>query len=72
MSLWLSTGGCLVNFIVLLAMKKHTNSASFITESNLGTSGWGQGTAWVLGIMNALKPSTYDLGYTAGRRLTLS
>jgi choline transport protein len=53
-SLYLTVTGCLVWFIVMLAMKKETNSGSFILESGLGTSGWGQGTAWVLGVSNAM------------------
>ncbi|KAG9232017.1 amino acid/polyamine transporter I [Amylocarpus encephaloides] len=62
LSLWLSLLGCLVNFTVLLAMKKHTNPSSYIVQSNLGTSGWGQGVAWVLGIMNSM----YAFGGTDG------
>lgn len=38
----------------MLAMRQHTNDGSFIVESDLGTSGWNQGTAWVLGISNAM------------------
>jgi choline transport protein len=53
-SLYLSLLGFLVNFIVLLSMKKHTNLPSYIVEGGLGTSGWSQGTAWVLGVMNAM------------------
>jgi choline transport protein len=50
----LSLSGFLVFFIVILTMRQHTNSGSFIMQSNQGISGWGQGTAWVLGITNAM------------------
>jgi len=39
---------------MLLGLKKQTQPASFITQSGLGTSGWGGGTAWMMGIGNAL------------------
>ena len=36
--------------------------ASFLTQTHLGTSGWDDGTAWVLGIANAM----YAFGGTDG------
>lgn len=54
MSLWLSLIGFAVNFLVLVSMKKHNNPWSYITEPHLGTSGWGEGTAWVLGSINSM------------------
>jgi len=53
-SMYLSLTGFLVIFVIILAMRQHTNDGSLLVESNLGTSGWGQGTAWVLGITNAM------------------
>ncbi|KAK5049451.1 hypothetical protein LTR84_004380 [Exophiala bonariae] len=53
-SMYLSLTGFLVWFIVILAMRQHTNSGEFILQSNMGTSGWGQGTAWTLGVTNAM------------------
>lgn len=52
--LHISVLGFFVKFIVILAMKKHTQPGSFLVENGLGASGWGMGTAWVLGITNAM------------------
>lgn len=52
--MYLSLSGFLAWFIIILAMKQNTNDGSFILQSDLGTSGWGQGTAWALGITNAM------------------
>jgi len=38
----------------MLAMRQATNPGSLVTQSNLGASGWNQGTAWVLGVANAM------------------
>ncbi|KAL2040341.1 hypothetical protein N7G274_006784 [Stereocaulon virgatum] len=61
-TLFLSVSGFVIVFILLLALKKQTRPASFITESGLGTSGWSDGTAWMIGIGNAL----YAYGGTDG------
>lgn len=61
-TLFLSVSGFVIIFCMLLGLKKHTQSASFITQSGLGTSGWGTGTAWMMGIGNAL----YAYGGTDG------
>ena len=53
-TLLLSVSGFLVVFCLLLGLKKHTQPGSFITEPRLGTSGWNPGTAWMMGIGNAL------------------
>lgn len=53
-TLYLSVSGFIVIFCMLLGLKKHTQPASWITQSGLGTSGWSTGTAWVLGVGNAL------------------
>ena len=53
-TLFLSVSGFLVVFCLLLGLKKHTQPGSFITEPRLGTSGWNPGTAWMMGIGNAL------------------
>ncbi|KAI4123416.1 MAG: hypothetical protein LQ338_005269 [Usnochroma carphineum] len=61
-TLCLSVSGFVVIFCMLLGLKKHTQPGSFITRSGLGTSGWSPGTAWVLGVGNAL----YAYGGTDG------
>ncbi|KAL2052038.1 hypothetical protein ABVK25_007730 [Lepraria finkii] len=61
-TLFLSVSGFVLVFILLLALKQQTQPASFITESGLGTSGWSDGTAWMIGIGNAL----YAYGGTDG------
>ncbi|KAH8898675.1 amino acid transporter [Thozetella sp. PMI_491] len=53
-SMYLSLGGFVAWFVVLLATKSEYNDGSFLTASNQGSSGWNQGTAWVLGISNAM------------------
>lgn len=52
--MYLSLSGFLAWFIILLAMRQHTNNGSYVMKSDVGTSGWGQGTAWALGITNAM------------------
>ena len=49
-----SLGGFFLFLIVSLAMCKHKQPGSFVVRSGLGTSGWRDGTAWVLGITNAM------------------
>ena len=53
-TLLLSVTGFIVVFCTLLGLKKQTQPGSFITRKGLGTSGWGEGTAWLLGVGNAL------------------
>jgi choline transport protein len=54
-SMYLSLGGFVTWFIVLLATKPgFANDGSFLTASGQGSSGWNPGTAWVLGIANAM------------------
>ena len=43
-----------LTFVVVLAMRQQEQPASFIVKSHLGKSGWNDGTAWVLGITNAM------------------
>jgi choline transport protein len=52
--MYLSLGGFVAWFIVLLATKSQTNDTAFILASDQGTSGWNSGTAWLLGIANAM------------------
>jgi choline transport protein len=52
--MYLSLGGFVGWFIVLLATKSHTNDTSFVMAPNTGTSGWNPGAAWLLGIANAM------------------
>ncbi|KAL8969325.1 MAG: hypothetical protein Q9183_002054, partial [Haloplaca sp. 2 TL-2023] len=61
-TLFFSVTGFFIVFCMLLGLKKQTQPNSFITQSGLGTSGWSPGTAWVLGIGNAL----YAYGGTDG------
>lgn len=61
-TLFLSLIGAFVTFVIVLAMRQQEQPASFITRSGLGSSGWGSGTAWVLGITNAM----YTFGGTDG------
>lgn len=53
-TLFLSVLGFLVSFALVIGLKKHTQPNSFITQPGLGTSGWGSGTAWVMGLGNAM------------------
>ncbi|KAI4944262.1 hypothetical protein J4E91_008817 [Alternaria rosae] len=53
-SMYLSLGGFVAWFIVLLATSSRTNDASFVLASDPGVSGWNQGAAWLLGITNAM------------------
>ncbi|KAL8935207.1 MAG: hypothetical protein Q9216_005535 [Gyalolechia sp. 2 TL-2023] len=53
-ALYISVSGFVVVFCMLLGLKKHTQPASFITQSGLGTSGWSPGTAWIMGVTNAM------------------
>ncbi|KAF2120327.1 amino acid/polyamine transporter I [Lophiotrema nucula] len=61
-TLYMSLVGCVLWFVVILAMKGETQPASFITRPGLGTSGWSDSTAWLLGISNAM----YTFGGTDG------
>ncbi|KAI4235165.1 MAG: hypothetical protein LQ349_003345 [Xanthoria aureola] len=62
LTLFLSVSGFIVVFCMVLGLKKETQPGSFITQSGLGTSGWSTGTAWVMGVGNAL----YAYGGTDG------
>lgn len=53
-TLYLSVSGFVVIFVLLLALKKHTQPGSFITRPGVGSSGWNPGTAWMLGVGNML------------------
>lgn len=53
-TLLLSVTGFIVLFCMILGLEKQTQPASFIIRSGLGTSGWSDGTAWMMGIGNAL------------------
>ena len=61
-TLYLSLLGMVLTLIIVTAMRQHTMPASFLTQLHLGTSGWDDGTAWVLGIANAM----YAFGGTDG------
>ncbi|KAL8980816.1 MAG: hypothetical protein Q9177_005770 [Variospora cf. flavescens] len=53
-ALFLAVSGFFVVFGLVLGLRRQTQSASFITQPGLGTSGWNAGTAWVLGVGNAM------------------
>ncbi|KAK6371625.1 hypothetical protein LTS17_008877 [Exophiala oligosperma] len=61
-TLFLSLIGMVLMFIIVLAMRQQVQPASWITQGGLGTSGWNDGTAWLLGITNAM----YTFGGTDG------
>ncbi|KAF0316201.1 amino acid transporter [Colletotrichum asianum] len=62
LSLYSSVLGFLVLLFVAIALHKHSQPASFLTQSGLGSSGWSAGIAWTLGIANAM----YAFGGTDG------
>ncbi|OQE92573.1 hypothetical protein PENNAL_c0007G05151 [Penicillium nalgiovense] len=53
-SLYLALSGFAVWFVTVLVMRQHTNTRSYIIRSGLGTSGWNNGIAWLLGITNSM------------------
>jgi choline transport protein len=53
-TLYLSVLGCVIYLIVVCSMHQSTQPGSFVTRSDLGTSGWSSGVAWLLGIANAM------------------
>ncbi|KAL9016756.1 MAG: hypothetical protein Q9185_005930 [Variospora sp. 1 TL-2023] len=53
-ALFLAVSGFFVVFGLVLGLRRQTQPASFITQPGLGTSGWNAGTAWVLGVGNAM------------------
>ena len=61
-ALYLSLSGYLVFFIVCLAMHGQTQPQYFILASDQGSSGWNEGTAWLLAISNSM----YAFGGTDG------
>jgi len=64
-TLFMSLFGCVLVLIVTCAMHQSTQPGIFLTRSDLGTSGWSPGMAWVLGIANAM----YAFGGTDGGKL---
>ena len=53
-SFTLSLIGFLVVFGLVVALRQQTQPVSFITTPRIGTSGWGIGVAWTMGISNAM------------------
>ena len=58
----MSLVGCVLFLVVTCAMHQSVQPISFLTRSDLGSSGWNPGTAWLLGISNAM----YAFGGTDG------
>lgn len=50
----LSLIGFLVVFGLVIALRQETQPASSITVPRIGTSGWGMGVAWTMGVSNAM------------------
>ncbi|KAF3406466.1 Choline transport protein [Talaromyces pinophilus] len=61
-ALIISAIGIILILFVPVGMHQHVNRSSYLVESNLGTSGWNSGTAWILGICNCM----YAFGGTDG------
>lgn len=61
-ALYLSLSGYLIFFIVCLAIHGQTQPQYFILASDQGSSGWNEGTAWLLAISNSM----YAFGGTDG------
>ena len=53
-SLVVSVTGFVAIFCLVLAMRKQSQSFSYITTPRLGNSGWSLGPAWLLGITNSM------------------
>ncbi|KAJ5685540.1 amino acid/polyamine transporter I [Penicillium majusculum] len=53
-SLYLALSEFGIWMVTVLAMHQHTNNRSDIIRSGQGTSGWSNGTAWLLGIINSM------------------
>ena len=53
-SLAFSVTGLIIIFCLVLALKKQTQPLSSITTPGPGSSGWGIGPAWLLGITNSM------------------
>ncbi|KAM0803700.1 amino acid permease-domain-containing protein [Usnea florida] len=53
-SLAFSLTGLIITFCLVLALKKQTQPLSSITIPGPGRSGWGIGSAWLLGITNSM------------------
>ncbi|RAL04575.1 choline transporter [Aspergillus ibericus CBS 121593] len=53
-ALFLSLTGMVLVFIITLSMCRQKQPASFLLQSGYGISGWNDGTAWMLGVMNAM------------------
>ncbi|KAK5996415.1 Choline transport protein [Cladobotryum mycophilum] len=61
-SLALSIFGFFIWLFTAVGMHEHTQPGSFLIQPSLGTSGWSDGTAWVLGVSNCM----YAYGGTDG------
>ncbi|OJJ36547.1 hypothetical protein ASPWEDRAFT_152042 [Aspergillus wentii DTO 134E9] len=53
---YISIIGFILFFVVSLGMHRGPQHAEYIVQSGQGSSGWGEGTAWMLGIANAMYP----------------
>ena len=49
-----SVTGFLILFCLVLALRQQAQPLSFLTESQVGTSGWNLGPAWIMGVGNSM------------------
>ena len=53
-SLAFSVTGLIIIFVLVLALRKQSQPLSYITAPGPGSSGWGIGPAWLLGVTNSM------------------
>ena len=52
-----SVTGLLIVFCLVLALRQQAQPLSFLSQSNVGTSGWSLGPAWIMGVGNSMLTS---------------
>ena len=68
-ALFLSLTGMALIIIITLGMCQEKQPASFLLQPGYGRSGWNEGTAWMLGVMNTMYSMT---GIDAGMSVSVS
>ena len=68
-ALFLSLTGMALIITISLGMCQQKQPVSFLLQRGYGTSGWNEGTAWMLGIMNTMYCMT---GIDAGMSVSVS